>query len=74
MDLALARDHGANVCLALEAAGGANWFKAVWAIRGGAALYRMLKLGRFGPRVARWFTQVHPSFRAGSAAGRRTTS
>ena len=61
MDLAFVRDHGVNVCLALEGAGGAHWVKAVWEVPGGAALYRMLKLSSFGTRVARWFTQVDPA-------------
>ena len=61
MDLAFVRDHGVNVCLALEAAGGSDWVKAVYAVPGGAALYRMLKLSSFGTRVARWFTQVDPA-------------
>jgi hypothetical protein len=61
MDLAFIRDHGVNTCLAVDAAGGADWVKAAWAVPGGAALYRMLKLSSFGTRVARWFTQVDPS-------------
>jgi hypothetical protein len=61
MDLAFVRDHGVNVCLALEGAGGSDWVKAVWAVPGGAALYRMLKLSSFGTRVARWFAHVDPA-------------
>jgi hypothetical protein len=61
MDLACIRDHGVNTCLALEASGGAGWVKAVWAVPGGAALYRVLKLSSFGKRVTRWFTQVDPA-------------
>lgn len=61
MDLAFIRDHGVNTCLAVDAAGGSGWVKAAWAVPGGAALYRMLKLSSFGTRVARWFTQVDPS-------------
>ena len=61
MDLAFIRDHGVNVCLAVNASGGADWVKAVWEVPGGTALYRMLKLSSFGTRVARWFTQVDPA-------------
>jgi hypothetical protein len=61
MDLAYIRDHGVNVCLAVEAAGGADWAKAVWEVPGGGALYRMLKLSSFGTRVVRWFTQIDPA-------------
>ncbi len=61
MDLAFIRDHGVNVSLAVEAAGGADWLKAVWEVPGGSALYRMLKLSSFGTPVARWFTQVDPA-------------
>jgi hypothetical protein len=61
MDLAFVRDHGVNVCLAVDAAGGSNWVKAVWEVPGGSALYRMLKLSSFGARIARWFTQVDPA-------------
>jgi hypothetical protein len=61
MDLAFIRDHGVNTCLALDAWGGSGWVKGVWAVPGGAALYRMLKLGSFGTPVARWFTQVNPA-------------
>jgi hypothetical protein len=61
MDLAFIRDHGVNSCLALEAWGGSGWVKAVWAVPGGAAMYRMLKLSSFGTPVARWFTQVDPA-------------
>jgi hypothetical protein len=60
MDLAFVRDQGVNVCLAVDAAGGSGWAKAVWEVPGGAALYRKLKLSSFGTRVARWFTQVDP--------------
>jgi hypothetical protein len=60
MDLAYIRDHAVNVCVAVEAAGGAGWTKAVWEVPGGGALYRMLKLSSFGTRVARWFTHVDP--------------
>jgi hypothetical protein len=60
MDLAFVRDQGVNVCLAVDAAGGSGWAKAVWEVPGGAALYRQLKLSSFGSRVARWFTQVDP--------------
>jgi hypothetical protein len=60
MDLAFVRDQGVNVCLAVDAAGGNGWAKAVWEVPGGAALYRKLKLSSFGSRVARWFTQVDP--------------
>jgi hypothetical protein len=70
MDLAFIRDHGVNTCLALDAWGGSGWVKAVWAVPGGAALYRLLKLSSFGTPVARWFTQVdvvapglHPRYR-----------
>jgi hypothetical protein len=61
MDLAFIRDHGVNVCLAVHAAGGTDWVKAVWEVPGGGAMYRMLKLASFGGRVARWFTQVDPA-------------
>jgi hypothetical protein len=61
MDLAFIRDHGVNTCLAVDAWGGADWAKAAWAVPGGAALYRMLKLSSFGTRIARWFTQVDPA-------------
>ncbi len=61
MDLAFIRDHGVNICLAIHAWGGDGWVKAVWAVPGGAAMYRMLKLSSFGARVARWFTQVDPA-------------
>jgi hypothetical protein len=61
MDLAFIRDHGVNTCLALDAWGGSGWVKAVWAVPGGAALYRLLKLSSFGTPVARWFTQVDPA-------------
>src|SRR6185369_2699521 len=61
MDIAFVRDQGVNVCLAVDAAGGADWVKAAWEVPGGSALYRMLKLSSFGRRVARWFTQVDPS-------------
>jgi hypothetical protein len=61
MDLAFVRDHGVNTCLAVDAWGGSDWIKAVWAVPGGAAMYRMLKLSSFGARVARWFTQVDPA-------------
>ena len=60
MDLAFVRDNGVNVCLAVDAADGADWVKAVWEVPGGSALYRMLKLSSFGTPVARWFTQVDP--------------
>jgi len=60
MELAFVRDQGVNVCLAVDAAGGSGWAKAVWEVPGGAALYRQLKLSSFGSRVARWFTQVDP--------------
>jgi hypothetical protein len=70
MDLACIRDHGVNTALALEGFGGTAWVKAVWAVPGGAALYRILKLSSFGRRVTRWFTQVdvsapglHPRYR-----------
>jgi hypothetical protein len=61
MDLAFVRDNGVNVCLAVDAAGGSDWVKAVWEVPGGSALYRMLKLSSFGSRVARWFTRVDPA-------------
>jgi hypothetical protein len=64
MDLAFIRDHGVNTCLAVAAAGGANWVKAAWEVPGGSALYRILKLSSFGSRVARWFTHIDPSDRA----------
>ena len=60
MDVAFVRDQGVNVCLAVDAAGGGDWVKAAWEVPGGSALYRILKLSSFGPRVARWFTQVGP--------------
>ena len=63
MDVAFVRDQGVNVCLAVDAAGGGDWVKAAWEVPGGSALYRILKLSSFGPRVARWFTQVDPASR-----------
>lgn len=63
MDLAFIRDHGVNTCLALEAWGGGDWVKAVYSVPGGAAIYRLLKLGSFGSPVARWFTPIDPAAR-----------
>jgi hypothetical protein len=61
MDIEFIRDQGVNTCVAVDAAGGADWVKAVWEVPGGGALYRILTLSSYGDRTARWFTQVDPS-------------
>ncbi|MBM3297733.1 MAG: hypothetical protein FJY83_09060 [Candidatus Aminicenantes bacterium] len=50
-----------NACLLLEAHGGSDWVKADWESPGGGALFRLLKLSRFGRRPARWFSQLDPA-------------
>jgi hypothetical protein len=53
-------DCAVNLCLFLEARGGANWHKSTWEVPGGGAMFRMLKLSAFGRPATRWFSQVAP--------------
>ncbi|MFH1278449.1 MAG: hypothetical protein ABIK65_08730 [Candidatus Eisenbacteria bacterium] len=57
LDLASVRDRAVNMCLALDARGGARWRNAVWSTRGVAPL---LWYSGSGTPVARWFLQIDP--------------
>lgn len=61
IDFKFIADCAVNACLLLEAYGGTGWVKADWETPGGGALFRLLKLSRFGRRPARWFSQLDPA-------------
>jgi len=61
IDLAFVRGCGGNTCLVLEARGGAEWLKAVWATPGAGARFRLLELSSFGAPPVRWFSHVDPA-------------
>ena len=61
IDFKFIADCAVNACLLFEAQGGTDWVKADWEVPGGGALFRLLKLSRFGRPVARWFSQLDPA-------------
>jgi len=61
IDFNFIADCAVNTCLLLEAHGGSDWIKADWETPGGGALFRLLKLSRFGRPPARWFSQLDPA-------------
>jgi hypothetical protein len=59
-DLALLRDLGIDVLLALEARGGTRWWHADWGVPGSVTMANLLLFSACGARPARWFSQVDP--------------
>jgi len=57
LDLACIRDRAVNMCLTLDARGGAHWQNAIWSTRGIAPA---LWYSGFGEPIARWFLLADP--------------
>jgi len=54
-------DCAVSACRLFEAYGGMDWVKADWEVPGGGAMFRLLKLSRFGRPMDRWFSHVDPA-------------
>ena len=54
-------DCAVSACRLFEAHGGMDWIKADWEVPGGGAMFRLLKLSRFGRPMDRWFSHVDPA-------------
>lgn len=54
-------DCAVNAALTFETRGGWGWAKADWEVPGGGAVFRLLKLSRFGGPVERWFSHIDPA-------------
>jgi hypothetical protein len=53
------RDRAVNTCLTLDARGGMDWEKGIWAVPGSLTL--MLRYAAFGAPPTGWFSCVDPS-------------
>lgn len=61
IDFDFIADCAVSACLLFEAHGGMSWVKADWEVPGGGAMFRLLKLSRFGRPMDRWFSHVDPA-------------
>jgi len=57
LDIASVRDRAVNMCLALDARGGARWRTAVWSARG---ITPLLWFSGYGEPAVRWFLITDP--------------